>query len=334
MNLGGTPDPGSAMRHNARAVFIAELSYDQITGTAIGQVPEGTLTLQLQSMAIDAWALTRLCRRMGGPSSPSRRELTRIMSRVKDGKCDQSTLQALIVLICECLGANCSGKGCGGGGGTGWPRACLPGGIWLPLKFTYGVEVNNGYLGQHGPLPFQDPWWKVVLLIIALIAWLVGAIESIVADKTGWGNEGDHPRGIGTVGASNRTTTDACIIELNGSRPAIQKVADVITGEPNNQPIIGLDTMIPIDPQVAFPSLAPADVVGKRVYKSGSRTGLTHGVISSIGTFTQNRSEGSNPDPAHPDLTLPNQFSIGTDPAIPEELFDDHGDFGIHRLIP
>jgi hypothetical protein len=109
----------------------------------------------------------------------------------------------------------------------------------------------------------------------------------------------------------------------------LQKVVDVITGETNNNPIVGLDTVIPIDPQVAFPSLASADVVGKHVYKSGSRTGLTHGIISSIGPFTQSRSEDSTPDPAHPDLVfaLP-QFVIGADPAFGEELFDDHGDSG------
>jgi len=130
------------------------------------------------------------------------------------------------------------------------------------------------------------------------------------------------------VGASNRITTDACIIELDGSRPAIQDVADAITGEPNNNPIIGLDTVIPIDPQVALPSLAPADVVGHHVYKSGSRTGPTHGIISSIGTFTENRGNNSTPDPNHPDLTLPDEFVIGADPAFGEELFDDHGDSG------
>jgi len=190
------------------------------------------------------------------------------------------------------------------------------------------VEINGGFAGQYGPLAFQDPWWKILLLIVALIAWLVGLITQIVADHTGWGNEGDHPRKIGTVGLSNRVTTDACIIELDGSRPAIQDVVDAITGEPNNQPIIGLDTVIPIDPQLALPSLLPADVMGHHVYKSGSRTGLTHGIISSIGPFTQNRGNDSTPDPNHPDLHLANQFFIGGDPAFGEELFDDHGDSG------
>ncbi len=255
---------------------------------------------------------------------------------MKGGHCDSRTLREIIALLCQCLvGCECGGKGgsCGGngsgGGGRGWGRVCLPEGLWLPKKFDYTVEVNGGFLGQFGPLAFQDPWWKIVLLIIALIAWLVGLIETIVADKTGWGNVGDHPRKIGTVGASNRITTDACIIELDNSRPFVQQIVDAISGETNANPIVGFNTLISIDPQVAFPSLATADVVGKHVYKAGSRTGLTHGIIGSIAPFTQTRSDGDTPDPNHPDLVFAlNQFTIGADPAFGEELFDDHGDSG------
>lgn len=332
MNTGVTPDPDNSMRHNSRAIYVAELGFDREKGTAIARIPEGTLTLKLTSMAVDLHALRNLCqhvklhfsRRQVGSSS-LQDDLRQLMSLARGNYCDQRMLKRMMLLICRCLESS-GGKSCcepdGDGKRHGWERVCLPGAVWLPLKFDYGVEVKGGFKGQYGPLPFQDPWWKVVLLIIAAIAWCVGAIESVVADKSGWGNVGDHPRKIGTVGASNRITTDACIIEFDGSRPAIQDVADVISGETNNNPIVGVDTVIPIDPQVAFPSLAPADVIGKHVYKSGSRTGLTHGIISSIGNFTQTR------DPGHPDLTLQNQFSIGADPAFSEELFDDHGDSG------
>jgi len=338
MNTGATPDPYNPMRRNARAIFIADIAYDRDKGEAVVRVPEGALTLKLKSMAVDARALDQLCRKVrraaSGPGGKGlSADLQRILGQAKDGHCDQRVLRELMLLLCRCLsdGGEGGGGSCGCGGGTGphgWPRVCLPGGLWLPLKFDYAVETPGGFTGQIGPLAFQDPWWKVLLLIIALIAWLVGLIESIVADKTGWGNVGDHPRKIGTVGASNRVTTDACIIELDGSRPAIQKVADAISGETNSSPIVGLDTVIAIDPQVAFPSLAAADVVGKLVYKSGSRTGLTHGIISSIGPFLQSRHEGADPDPNHPDLSLSNQFFIGADPAFGEELFDDHGDSG------
>jgi hypothetical protein len=333
LNMGGTPDPTNSKRHNARAIFIADLGYDRNTGTAIVRTPEGTASLTLKSLALDPRVVYTLCRNVrrelkGGDtrSKPSiARDIDRVLAQAENGYCDARLLRELIMILCRCL----SDGECGGGKGDGgWQRVCMPGVIWLPLKFDFSVEINGGFPGQFGPLAFQDPWWKIVLLIIALIAWLVGLVASIVADATGWGNTGDFDKKIGVVGDSNRVTTDAALIEFDGSRPAMQKVADAITGETNNQPIVGLSTVIPIDPQIAFASLAPADVVGKLVYKSGARTGLTHGIIAGIGPFTQNRSDGSTPDPDHPNLTLPKQFTIGADPAFGEELFDDHGDSG------
>jgi hypothetical protein len=342
LNTGGTPDPLNPKRRNSRAIFIADLGYDRNTGTAIVRTPEGTASLALKSLALDPHVIYTLCRKVrqgvdnsrSGAGKPSiTGDISRILAQAEKGYCDARTLRELLLILCRCLSECDCGKGDGGQDGSdfpkgGWQRACLPGGFWLPLKFDFTVEINGGFLGQFGPLAFQDPWWKLVLLIIALVALLVAIIEDIVQDLSGWGNTGDFDKKIGTVGASNRITTDAALIEFDGSRPAIQKVADVISGETNNNPILGLNTVIPIVPQIAFPSLAMADVVGKMVYKSGARTGVTHGIISGIGPFTQSRANNSTPDPNHPDLFLPDQFTIGTDPAFPEELFDDHGDSG------
>jgi hypothetical protein len=323
------PDPTNPMRYARRQVFLADIGYDPATGVASVRIPEGTLTLRMEAMVVDQRALKQICAdirdtllsdpgvgsllRSGGPR-PGRDECAK-----------------LLAAISRCL----CGTGPGGGGENGgWTRVCTQEGLWLPLRFEYGVEVNGGYEGQFGPLAFQDPWWKVVLLIIAVVAWLVGFIASIVAGATGWGNQGDFPRKIGTVGRSDRSTTDACVIEFDGSRPAIQSVADAISGETNATPIVGLNTVVAIDPQVALPTLTTAAVMGHLVYKSGSRTGLTHGIISSIGPFAQCRGEFDEstgtctPDPAHPNLNLANQFQIGADPAFGEELFDDHGDSG------
>jgi len=318
LNDGFTPDPAHSMRHNSRPIFVAEVAYDPTTGEVLARVPEGSLTLRLQSMMVDTRALDDLCaraairgRQVG--ASELRDRIRSALDETRKGPCDGALLCELISLLCECIDGG--GKD-GSGGDHGWPRVCLPGGIWLPLKFEYSVEIPGGFAGQYGPLPFQDPWWKVLLLILAVIAWLVGLIFQIIADVTGWGNTGDHPRKIGTVGLSNRISTDACIIELDGSRPALQKVVDVITGEPNNTPILGLDTVIPIDPQVAFPTLTSASVIGKQVYKSGSRTGLTHGIITGFGAFTQNRGDDGTPNPNHPDLAFTqSQFTITADPA-------------------
>ncbi len=118
------------------------------------------------------------------------------------------------------------------------------------------LTVPGGYTGQHAPLAFQDPWWKVLLLIIAVIAWLVGLIASIVGEHTGWGNVADKSKKIGVVGSSSLANVDAAIAELDGSRPFQQSVADVITGEPNNSPIVGVDTVINIVPTAAPPTMS------------------------------------------------------------------------------
>jgi hypothetical protein len=346
------PDPTSPQHYSRRQVFIAEVGYDATNGQSFVRGPEGLMTLRLDSIAVDLQALAETCRDVRRSLAASiDPKVATLVRRARTGGLDERACRELAALIADILcrgcGKDCScdshcGKDCdsgdGGHGGDvppgGWPRPCTPGGLWLPLRFEYGVEIDGGFGGQHGPLLFEDPWWKVALLILAVIAWLVGLVASIVADATGWGNVGDLPRKIGTVGASDRTMVDAAVIELDGSRPALQDVADVIAGETNASPIVGLSTVIPIDPQVALPTLTSAAVVGHEVYKSGARTGLTHGIISSLGTFTQCRGEFDEaagtctPDPAHPDLVLANQFSIGADPAFGEELFDDHGDSG------
>jgi hypothetical protein len=339
--LGG-PDPTSPQHYARRQVFIAEVGYDSTNGESFVRGPEGVLRLRLESVAVDLQALAETCRDVRHTLATARDpRLEALARRVRAGDLDEAACQRLVALVAEVLCRGCAqGCGCddGDGGGHvppgGWPRPCEPGGLWLPLRFEYGVEVDGGFEGQHGPLLFEDPWWKIALLILAVLAWLVGLVASIVADATGWGNQGDLPTKIGTVGASDRTTVDAAIVELDGSRPALQDVADAIAGETNATPIIGLSTVVPIDPQVALPTLTSAAVVGHEVFKSGSRTGLTHGIISSIGPFAQCRGDFDEatgtcePDPVHPDLILANQFFIGADPAFGEALFDDHGDSG------
>jgi hypothetical protein len=330
---GPAPDPSNPMRYARRQVYVAEVGYDSSTGTASVQVPEGTLTLRIDAMVVDLRSLKEMCAdvraKLRASDDPATR---RLLKRMQTSPHDDKTCRDLFALVCRCLSTGEDGSS--RPGDKGWGRVCGPEGLWLPLRFEYAVEINGGFEGQHGPLAFEDPWWKVALLILAVLAWLVGLIASIVADKTGWGNQGDFPRTIGTVGQSDRATTDACIIEFDGSRPALQAVADAIPGETNGSAIASAGTVVPIDPRVALPSLASADVVGRLVYKSGARTGLTHGVISSIGPFTQCRGDFDDststctPDPAHPDLVLPGQFRIAADPAFGEELFDDHGDSG------
>jgi len=62
--------------------------------------------------------------------------------------------------------------------------SCRP--LWGPNVLT-GLtavwEPNPPYAGEHGDLPFSDPWWKVLAVIVAIIA----AIVAIIAAATGGG---------------------------------------------------------------------------------------------------------------------------------------------------
>jgi hypothetical protein len=60
---------------------------------------------------------------------------------------------------------------------------CPPDGPWVPTSMTLVWAPNPAYTGIHGDLPFTDPWWKVLAIIVAAIA----AIVAIVAAATGGG---------------------------------------------------------------------------------------------------------------------------------------------------
>jgi hypothetical protein len=63
-------------------------------------------------------------------------------------------------------------------------RCCPP--PWGPNVLTGLTAVwapNPAYSGEHGELPFSDPWWKILAIIVAIIA----AIVAIVAAALGAG---------------------------------------------------------------------------------------------------------------------------------------------------
>lgn len=328
----GAPDLANLMRYHERSIFIAEVAYDFNTNEALAFVPEGTLRLKLNAIAVDQRGMQRLCKELirGGAGTGARSprgRLQGLLTQLQEGRCDQATLQKLMALICECMqqgtvsvsgGCGCKGQHPPGLGGD----QCKGQFLWLPVDFEYSVDTG-GFSGQFGPLPFQDPWWKILLLIIAAVA----AIVAIIAAATGWGKSQPDTT-IGTVGVSSLANVDAALIELNGSRGIRQSVADAITGEPNQNPQVALDAVIPINLQAA------TAFIGMRVYKSGARTGLTHGVVTSItAPLDQCRGEFDNttntctPDPNHPDHNMTNQIEISADPAFNEDV-SNSGDSG------
>ncbi|WP_322883032.1 hypothetical protein U8C37_03210 [Sinorhizobium medicae] len=71
---------------------------------------------------------------------------------------------------------------------------CPPG--YLPLTLDYEWTPTPPYSGQYGGLPFQDPWWKVVLCVIAFLLLVAAAIAEAVdgsGSVTVGGGTGEPP---------------------------------------------------------------------------------------------------------------------------------------------
>jgi len=330
LRLGGVPDAGHPNRFDRHKIFIAEVGYDFSTNEAVAAAPEGVARLKLHQIVVDRRGMRRACDELaaGIRRSDQRSErLRQILERLQGGRCDAETMRAIMALFCECLE---KGEGCGGDSPRaddvpGFPPGffgCVERFFWLPAEFEYTVDVG-GFDGTTGPLPFEDPWWKIFLLIIAVIAAIIAA----VADQTGLGKS-QEPIRIGTVGAHSTNNVDAALVDLDNSRGFRQSVADAIAGEPHQNPEIALSALIDLDPQVT-----PA-FVGMRVVKSGARTGLTHGIVTSInapmnqcrGTWNATTST-CTPDPARPNLLMTNQIAIAQDPTFGEPT-TDAGDSG------
>ena len=59
-----------------------------------------------------------------------------------------------------------------------WPGPYVPTGltmVWVP---------NPAYAGTHGELPFEDPWWKVLALVVFVVATIVGIIGAVLGSGT------------------------------------------------------------------------------------------------------------------------------------------------------
>ncbi len=84
---------------------------------------------------------------------------------------------------------------------------CLPG--YLPQDFNATVVPTPPYAGQYGDLPFQDPWWKIILCNLALLLLIAAAIAEAVDGS------GDITVSGGS-GSSDPSNPDCCGISASG----------------------------------------------------------------------------------------------------------------------
>lgn len=80
---------------------------------------------------------------------------------------------------------------------------------YLPYSFSASLTPSPAYPGQYGDLPYQDPWWKVLLCIIAVILLIAAAIAEAV------GGSGSVSVGTGTT-STGSPVPDCCGVRAGG----------------------------------------------------------------------------------------------------------------------
>lgn len=323
------PDRDDPARLAHRKIFVTQVRYSAATHEVIAEAPEGRFRLRPPKVILDPrlYNHARNCIRRSarGPRDSHlfefKDQLTHMLTELEAGRCDPCALQRLLMaLLCECLVTHGGDDGHGKPDWRGGVNPCpFP---WLPIQFTYIVEAP--FDGQYGPLPFQDPPWKILAAILALLLAIAAALVDIFDEA--------HKNPDIVIGYVDRFSTDnvdAVLIKLKGERGIDLGILDAQSGEPYVNARLGIDGVIPIVRSVASP------FVGMQVYKSGARTGLTHGIITHIDvTMDQCRGEWEDatqkclPETNPPHLTMYHQIRIAPNPAYPGEPTTDHGDSG------
>lgn len=237
--------------------------------------------------------LERFCKEGGS------RALRELLKELLDGKdIDICKLQEILNLCCDkrhnpCSSGPADGKddrtdGYPGGGwqeGTGMDGWCRVKPVaWLPISFQYKIEPNPAYVGQYGPLAFEDPWWKVILIIIAILL----AVASLIYDYVEAGQDPNFIIGqIVRNGDAMTNAIDCAICNLNGSRGVDLGEMDAQGDDVNNGlPVMSLNSIIQLDRTDNGLFGVQNAVLGSVVWKSGGRSGTTRGVVNSVNFTT------------------------------------------------
>jgi hypothetical protein len=287
------PDPDSPARKASHRIYVTRSYIDPVTHEMVAEAPEGKLRMALRSAIVDTITGKKGRRRRPKPSTPtpSIDELQSLLKELLAGRrIDPCRLRKVLQCYCECRELF---------GEKDDPTKPKDGRfeydpfLVLPTKFTYTVQTPP-YEGTYGPLPFQDPWWKDLLLIIALVLLVAGMISE-GADLA----YQDEDLIIGSLEDWERHHIDAALTKLNDHRtfpsPFLQYLdaqsgeVSTVPVEPKGAPTLG--GVISIINPVVMTKQEIKEIIkfgtrdDKRVFKSGARTGLTHALIDGLDQF-------------------------------------------------
>lgn len=284
IDISGTPDPQNPKRLMKKQFFVSSSHVDSASGELVCTVAEGSVRLKLKEVGYDQNGARRSRKKCKCSSKKKKQTLEELRKRLKDlldGKsldvCDINKLLESML-------------------GPDWEKCCNPievkaGKYCLkpffafPIKYEVTIEPSQPFEGQYGPIPFDDPWWKVLLLILAAILLIAGALTE-AADIA----YHDEDLVIGTLDRFQGDDIDAALCRLETSRALnLREMVDAKSDEPNQVFVSALDGVIALNGPVMTRSeidtfLLASDINNLRVFKSGGRTGLTFGIITTSTT--------------------------------------------------
>jgi hypothetical protein len=312
-------------------IQVSRTTFDSTRRVFVSECDVGVLTAAIREMVVDhstfkrAIGNARRYLREGEPATPGTRHgcdprtLEVIRAKVRaflEGK--QVDLCAVWrELACCCAG----GKPGAGSGDDDWIDVKDPGlsfFVW-PTVIDYTVDYRPSFTGQYGPFPFDDPWWKVLLIIIAIIltiaAWASSTADLanrsddvVIGILTGsiMNPESSRPA---TPASTEPGSIDAAVVTLNGNRSltaAVFSTLDAQSGEFfTATPIVALDAKI--DTPGTFLTNAQIDAIvqnladnpddpaaqnAARVYKTGARSGIARGILRSVVPLAPRNDDG------------------------------------------
>ncbi len=285
LDIAGTPDPHNPKRIAKKQFFVSSSHVDSTTGELVCNLKEGTIRMKLKEVGFDQKGARRArkkceCKpsKKGQSIDELRKQLLEMLKEKNLDICDlQKTLEATL--------------------GIDWDKCCDPTEVkagkfcikpffMFPIKYELVIEPNPPFEGQYGPIPFDDPWWKVALLILAVILLIAGALSE-GADVA----YHDEDLVIGTLARFQGNDIDAALCKLKTDRTIhLREMIDARSDEPNTVFISSLNGLIALNGPVMTRAeiegfLAAGNIDNLRVFKSGARTGLTFGIINSTTTI-------------------------------------------------
>lgn len=333
-DTGGAEDLALINPKATAPISVSRTSYDPSRAAFVSTCDVGVLTATVKALTVDMTTFKRAManarriiggaggtaeRQPGGGAGPRGRRchdpylVHRVRSQLRaflEGKdVDLCAIYREIVCCCSRGGGPADDGRGDGGPWTGGRDPGLTFFAW-PTLVEYGIEYRPPFAGQYGPFPFDDPWWKILLIILAILLSLAAAGSS-VADLANRSDDvviGELTRSVlnalGTAPAANPASTDpgsidAAVVTLNGNRSlslAIFTIMDAESGEfYTASPVTALDgridttgpTLSNADIDAIFQNLAanpgdPAAQAAVRAYKSGARSGVGRGVLAAL----------------------------------------------------